>query len=78
VLPDPWGHSGLGFNNLTGIVKRTTYHTSAMYAGQLGSRVGRLDLEAGSLDVKLKASTDIKDTCQCAMLLNGNVSTVPL
>ena len=33
----------------TGIVKRTTYHTLAMYANQLGSHVGKADLQAGNL-----------------------------
>ena len=32
-----------------GIVKRTTFHTLAMYANQLEDRVGKLDLEAGKL-----------------------------
>jgi alpha-L-arabinofuranosidase len=32
-----------------GIVKRTTFHVLAMYADLLGSRVGKLDVEAGSL-----------------------------
>ena len=32
-----------------GIVKRTTFHTLAMYANQLQARVGRLDVEAGKL-----------------------------
>jgi len=32
-----------------GIVKRTTFHTLAMYANQLEDRVGKLDLEAGRL-----------------------------
>ena len=32
-----------------GIVKRTHFHTMAMYANQLGSRVGKLDLKAGEL-----------------------------
>ena len=27
-----------------GIVKRTTFHTLALYANQIGSRVGKLDL----------------------------------
>jgi alpha-N-arabinofuranosidase len=32
-----------------GIVKRTTFHTLAMYANQLQARVGKLDVEAGKL-----------------------------
>jgi alpha-N-arabinofuranosidase len=32
-----------------GIVKRTTFHTLALYANQLGSRVGKLDLTTGNL-----------------------------
>jgi alpha-L-arabinofuranosidase len=32
-----------------GIVRRTTFHTLAMYANRLEGRVGRLDLEAGML-----------------------------
>ncbi|UCG49964.1 MAG: hypothetical protein JSU94_09295 [Phycisphaerales bacterium] len=32
-----------------GVVKRTHFHTMAMYASQLEARVGQLDLEAGSL-----------------------------
>ncbi len=32
-----------------GIVKRTTFHTIAMYANLLGSRVGKVDVEAGML-----------------------------
>jgi len=32
-----------------GLVKRTTFHTLAMYANELQSRVGKLDLEAGML-----------------------------
>ncbi len=32
-----------------GIVRRTTFHTLAMYANELQARVGRLDLEAGML-----------------------------
>jgi alpha-N-arabinofuranosidase len=32
-----------------GIVKRTTFHTLAMYANQLQARVGKLDLESGKL-----------------------------
>jgi len=32
-----------------GIVKRTTFHTLAMYANELEGRVGKLDLEAGML-----------------------------
>ncbi len=32
-----------------GIVRRTTFHTLAMYANQLENRVGKLDLEAGQL-----------------------------
>jgi len=32
-----------------GVVRRTTFHTLAMYANQLEARVGRLELEAGML-----------------------------
>jgi len=32
-----------------GVVRRTTFHTLAMYANELENRVGRLDLEAGML-----------------------------
>jgi len=32
-----------------GIVRRTTFHTLAMYANELEARVGKLDLEAGML-----------------------------
>ena len=32
-----------------GIVKRTTFHTLAMYANELEPRVGKLDVEAGNL-----------------------------
>ena len=32
-----------------GILKRTTFHTLALYANQLGSRVGKLDLTTGNL-----------------------------
>ena len=37
------------FVHRDGIVRRTTFHTLAMYANQLEGRVGRLDLEAGML-----------------------------
>jgi alpha-N-arabinofuranosidase len=32
-----------------GIVKRTTFHTMALYANRLGSRVGKLELQTGNL-----------------------------
>jgi len=37
------------FVHPTGIVKRTTFHTLAMYANQLQDRVGKLDLQAEKL-----------------------------
>jgi alpha-N-arabinofuranosidase len=33
-----------------GIVRRTTFHTLAMYANELESRVGRIDIESGTLE----------------------------
>ncbi len=38
-----------------GIVRRTTFHTLAMYANELESRVGSIDIEAGTLERNEKA-----------------------
>ncbi|MEA3367114.1 MAG: alpha-L-arabinofuranosidase C-terminal domain-containing protein [Planctomycetota bacterium] len=43
-----------------GIVRRTTFHTLAMYANELEARVGKLDLEAGML-VQGKRSIPVLD-----------------